>query len=501
MLLIEFFKTKVMEENLNNLSKDFIRSETALSRFPIHRLSKKGEISINIKTENSDGELKTKWKVSHNSEYGQPTALAYKIDTIIVNRRIEEIGKPVPKLIKLGSLRQIATELGTGSKNTSAIKNALLQNVGTLITAKFTYKTANKQEKQIEIADTRYGVIFTGETLPNGSKADATYLVLHDIYREILNTSQTRPLDYEYLKILSPMAQRFYELLSYQIYAAMKNKTQAKMLYSEFCTYAPQTRFFNWEQVRPQMYRLHKPHIESGYIKYIRYEKIWEKDGTLDWKFIYHPGNKAVGDYNLATNKRLKNIRYVADQTSFFPEEPTPELLPDVKLTFSKEEEDLVSKMRKFKVSEKKARELVKSQREAVEQEILVFPSRLVGIDVKSPAGYFIKAVEEGWETPQVFFELQEAKKSKKRTEEEIRKNQESEKLEKEKNDAWFKAKDKLLNMPKVERNSLWEEKRKAILNSAEYKDADQAKLKILEFAIDGMIQADIIEDMMKDHN
>lgn len=491
------------EKSLEFIPKDLIRTETALSRFPIHRLSKKGEISIDIKLKNKEGELKTKWKVSHNSEYGQPTALAYKIDTLVINRKIDELDTPVPKIIKLGSLSDITRNLGisTSGTNFKKIKYALFQNAGTLITAKFKYKAKDKSEKNIESAFTRYDVTLTGETLSNGDQADAIYIQLHETYREILNSAQTRPLDYDYLKALTPMAQRFYELLSYQIYGAIKNGTTAKMLYSDFCTYAPQTRFFDWEQVRPQMYRLHKPHIESGYIESIRYEKIREDDGTLDWRFIYIPGRKAKGEYDLATNKRLKRIKVVPGQSSLLPEEPTLPLVPEMELTFTTEEEDLVSRMRKFKVSEKKARELVKSQREAVEQEILVFPSRLVGIDIKSPAGYFIKAVEEGWETPQVFFELQEAKKSKKRTEEEIRKNQESEKLEKEKNDAWFKAKDKLLNMPKVERNSLWEEKRKAILNSAEYKDADQAKLKILEFAIDGMIQADIIEDMMKDHN
>lgn len=55
--------------------------------------------------------------------------------------------------------------------------------------------------------------------------------------------------------------------------------------------------------------------------------------------------------------------------------------------------------------------------------------------------------------------------------------------------------------MPEDERNSLWEEKREAILNLPEYKNAEQAKLKILEYAIDGMIQSDIIEDIIKNHN
>ena len=44
----------------------------------------------------------------------------------------------------------------------------------------------------------------------------------------------------------------------YQMYAALKNdRPRAKLVYSEFCTYAPQTRHFDWERVRSQMNKIH----------------------------------------------------------------------------------------------------------------------------------------------------------------------------------------------------------------------------------------------------
>jgi len=389
-------------------AKDLIRTETALSRFPIHKLSKRGSISIDIKTTNEQGELKTKWEVSYNSKYGQPTALAYKIDTLIINRRIEECGTPVPKLIKLGSLREIAKELG-GKTDTGKIKNALTQNAFAAISAKFTYKTKDNTEREIEIADTRYGIIFTGEKLPNGRKADATYIYLHDLYRQILDTAQTRPLDYEYLKSLSPMTQRFYELLSYQIYGAIKNRTVAKMLYSEFCTYAPQTRFYDWEQVRPQMYHLHKPHLKSGYIEAVECKEIRDDDGTLDWIFYYQPGRKADAEYKAATSKRIR--RRITDNTQIplIPEPDVPELIPDVPLSFTPDEENLIAEVRKFGVSEKKARELVKTHKEAVEREIVFFPERIKGGNIKNQSGLFIKAVEESYTPPETYLEKERA--------------------------------------------------------------------------------------------
>jgi hypothetical protein len=482
---------------LEIIPKDIIRTETALSRFPIHRLSKSGKVSIEIKLHNSEGDLTTRWKVKN-----PPDPLAYKLDTLIINRRIDEAGKPVPKLLKLGSLRELAEEIGfKNTGNTDRIKNALIQNALAGITAKFTYKAKDGMERITEIADTRYAVIFTGEKLPNGDKSDGTYILLHDIYREILNSAQTRPLDYDYLKGLSPIAQRLYELLSYQMYGAVKHKRTAKMLYSEFCTYAPQTRFFDWEQVRPQMYRLHKPHLESGYIETIAFEKIRNKDGTLDWLFTYTPGRKAKGEHTLATRKplpRAKEIKSNPIQPSLIPDEPRPTLIPNVELSFSEAEENLVSKMREFGVAESKARSLVKSHREAVEREIPVFPYRLLGGAVKNVSGLFIKAVEEGYEAPQNYLDSLKEIESKKRFEAERKKSEEKGKKKREEAKAWERANKRLNSLPEVERQELWEATRTKIISSPEYKDATPQQLKILESVMDGSIRSEIIETFVQ---
>ena len=89
-----------------------IRVETALSRYPVHRLAKHGDIAIDIREKNENGEVSIKWEVSHNSKFGQPGPLAYKLDTLIINRRIEEATRPIPRIIRLGSLNEICRELG-----------------------------------------------------------------------------------------------------------------------------------------------------------------------------------------------------------------------------------------------------------------------------------------------------------------------------------------------------------------------------------------------------
>jgi hypothetical protein len=114
----------------------------------------------------------------------------------------------------------------------------------------------------------------------------------------------TRPLDYEYLKSLPPAPQRFYELLSYQMYAALKfDRPRAKLIYSEFCDHAPQMRHEKWDKVRSQMGKLHRPHRESGYIDEVDFQQTADREGKIDWIMLYKPGSKARAEFK-TFNKR-----------------------------------------------------------------------------------------------------------------------------------------------------------------------------------------------------
>ena len=201
-----------------------IRVETALSRYPVHRLAKHGDIAINITEKDEHGELSIRWEVDYSKKHGQPGPLAYKLDTLIINRRIEEATRPIPRIIRLGSLRDICRELGQSEgENVNSIRKALRQNAFAGITAKIRYRQNDGSERTLEADFTRYSVVLVGEELPDGRKADAVYIILNDIYMQVINGAMTRPLDYDYLKGLTPASQRFYELLSYRIYAALKN--------------------------------------------------------------------------------------------------------------------------------------------------------------------------------------------------------------------------------------------------------------------------------------
>ena len=320
---------------------EIIRCETALSRYPIHNLSTKDGVRVEIKRKDENGATQLNWEVSYNSRYGQPGRLAYKIDTIIVNREIDESEKPVPKLLKLGSLRDIAARINAGVKNTNTVKKALLQNASAFITAKITFRTTDRAERNLEAAFTRYSVVFTGESLPDGRRADAVYLVLNDIYQDVINNALTRPLDYDYLQGLSPSEQRFYEIISYQIYPALKYERRARILYSEYCALSTQVRYFDFDHVKKQMYKIHRPHLRSEYLLDVEYEAVVDADGNPDWALFYTPGPRARNEqlafrFPSENTRRLKELSRAT--LPVLPAEEKarlPVLVEDLTLNFS----------------------------------------------------------------------------------------------------------------------------------------------------------------------
>jgi len=287
--------------------QNIIRTETVLSRLPIHNLAKRGKVDIRITRRGRGGEIDLKWEVSHSDRYGQPRQLAYKVDTLIVNRRIDEVGRPLPVMLRLGSLGQICKEMGVppSGKNTNDLRRAMHQNAGAYITAKLKYKGTDGVERRLEAGFTRYGVVFTGERLPDGRNADAVYVILNDPYREVLNSAPQRPLNYDYLRELRPAAQRFYEIISYRIFAALRNNwAAAKISYSDYCAYSAQQRYYDYEHFRVQMYKVHKPHLDSGYLKSVHIEATSDGEGKPDWTLCYVPGPKARGEYRTFTRKQ-----------------------------------------------------------------------------------------------------------------------------------------------------------------------------------------------------
>lgn len=302
--------------------------------------------------------------------------------------------------------------------NTNDVKKALTQNALAGITAKLSYKATDGMERTIEAVFTRYSVVFTGESFPDGRKANAVYILLNDIYLKVLNEAQTRPLDYDYLRGLAPTAQRFYELIGFQIYAVLKHeRPRARMLYSDFCTRAPQTRYFDYEHVKKQMYKVHAPHLKSGYLANVTFQEQRNENGELDWLMLYTPGRRAEAEFREA-NRKLRTLPRPSTTPTSLPPATTEPKQParqarqfdsatDLKqplATATHEPDDaseqLVSELVSFHIAEATARELVRDYRKSVELQLRALPHRNTG-KIKDLASWLIRAIRESYELPE----------------------------------------------------------------------------------------------------
>jgi hypothetical protein len=401
----------------NLASPNRIRVETAVSRFPIHCLSRKGAVTIDLQRLNETGDADFKWEVTYNSKHGQPGPLAYKVDTLIINRLLDQLGRPLPEFVRIGSLSQVCRSLGTQDTgpNIANLKSAFLQNASAFINAKIRYKTKTGRERWAEMGYTRYSVVFTGEALPDGTQADAVHIVLNPPYRELLNHVETRPLDYDYLKKLSPGPQRFYELLSFQIYGAIAGtRARAKMLYSDYCKYAPQVRYGDFDHVKKQMYKLHVPHRESGYITKIEYQMTSDPEGKADWEMFYTPGPKAFAEYHAFTNKHAQQhtIPNSSDHPPIIENQRKPE---QTTLGFCEGAAELLGQMTSRGIADKKARDLLahlKPGQEVMDQ--LEYVDFLVAKDkrgkLENPPGLYVFYVRDNIQPPADFWSSRKAK-------------------------------------------------------------------------------------------
>jgi hypothetical protein len=257
-------------------------------------------VSIHLQRTNAQGDLDYLWDVSTSTHYGPPGPLAYKLDTLVINRLLDALPRPVPSVLRVGSLRQVAPQLAlnTSGRQQEHLKQAFHQNASAYIVTKLRYRDRDGGQRRLEAGFTRYSVVFQGEVLPDGTPADALYLVLSEPYREVLNHAPVRPLDYGYLQALTPMAQRFYEILSYPMFAALTHRRpHATLRYSEYCLLSTQQRYAEAIPVQKQMYKLHRPHLAAGYLGQVWYTATTDAEGQPDWLLHYAPGPKAHVEY------------------------------------------------------------------------------------------------------------------------------------------------------------------------------------------------------------
>lgn len=183
--------------------------------------------------------------------------LAYHLDTWVIKVVVDQMPKPIPRLIRIGDLRSIARQLNHGG-DTNAVKRAFEQNASAFIRARVRYKTSDGAEELLEGFFNRYNVFYRGQKLPGGRRAETVYISLNDPY---------------------------YDLISREVRVTQRRR-----------------------RMQIQMAAIHRPRLESEYVARVSYDNASVDDGALDWIIRYVPGARARSEFRTFNGPRQARL-------------------------------------------------------------------------------------------------------------------------------------------------------------------------------------------------
>ena len=414
-----------MDKTLNNkkckerdidISKT-LRSEFHFLKFPFFNLctrsSKRNGIEVLEEEDTEEGKIQIWWRVSRNVNSNFPSSFARKLHKEVVERVLNNIKKPIPRFIRLGSMRQICQtmNIAVSGRSVQEIKKALQDIKAATIEAKGTFRKKEKNgvKKFFEGSFNLYDMIFfTGETLPDGTEADAVYVTLNDMYVQNFNNNFVVPLDFQYLQSLEgDITSRMYEVFSVWFYPALENgKRYIQKKYSEICNYFPLTRQDCKWKAKGQLKSAHRQHIATGFLAS---EPEWiDSHEKNDWLIRYYIGPKAKGWY--CQNKKsgtvdegIKQVEALEEKASESPGKETDDLkiLKIEQLSLQTEENSLINQLVSLDVARKVAENLVNSiSTEIIENQIEALPLRN---NIDNKPAFLVKAILENYPLPEAF--------------------------------------------------------------------------------------------------
>lgn len=242
---------------------------------------------------------------------------------------------------------------------------------------------------------------------------DIVYIQLHPLEVKMQRNQRQQPLDNEYLFSVTPAARRWYELLQPLFFGVTNNHGPGycEIRYSWYIErHHTMKRHTERRRVVEQMNELIRDHRIFDYVRDVQYAEI--KGAETDFIIRYWPGEEARESAQRIKGQLGKRRRRLNQlELPLLPAAvnivPTLQVMPKVEPLA--EGDPLIEQLRIFGVTEIKARELVKSHREATEAQLAAFPYREVK-QPKNAAGWLVAAIEGNYTLPAIYLEEQEKK-------------------------------------------------------------------------------------------
>lgn len=202
-------------------------------------------------------------------------------------------------------------------------------------------------------------------------------------------------------------------------------------------------RHTDWNKVRSQMSKVHRPHLLSGYIAKVEFQETTDSEGLTDWMMHYQPGPKARAEFRAFNRRGGPSVLEVE------PFDETPSLA-------ARDGSELEQELTKRGITPEIATQLVQEQdAEKIRLQIEILDWRLSGKKadkIDDPAAWLVSAIRSstGHAIPKGFVSREERQRrdeakaaSERKAREERRRKEQAQAQEKEyhtKVDAYWTA-------------------------------------------------------------
>jgi hypothetical protein len=154
------------------------------------------------------------------------------------------------------------------------------------------------------------------------------------------------------------------------------------------------------------MYKVHAPHLKSGYLAKVEFQEQRGESGELDWLMFYTPGRRARAEFREASKKPRRMERQRVTPRPELPAKTKQETRPAATIhTTEPDSEPLISKLIELHIAENTARELVRDYRKSVELQLRAVPYRNLN-KIKNLAAWLVVAIKENHELPDPIIEV-----------------------------------------------------------------------------------------------
>lgn len=402
--------------------------------------SRKTALKLNINFVGFDEEGRPYlWNVRPNRDkhIGVPGAEAHEVWIRLIKPALDEARAgnegELPSVIPLGTVRECLRVVGwtIGGWEQDRLFRCIRQIGAAWCEADFWQPTVEKDERGKPICVhikgefsrlTLYAIgnthvseeeIKRGQVKFDFDLEDIVYIQLHPLELKMQRGQRQQPLDNEYLFSVTPAARRWYELLQPLFFGVISNHGPGycEIRYSWYIErHHTLKRHSERRRVVEQMNELIRDHRAFDYVRDVQYVELREAGAKTDFIIRYWPGEGAkesawrIRSRLGARRRSLKQLELPLLPSTV---DSTPASQPVPKVEPKAESNPLIEQLCRFGVAEAKARELVKTRREATEAQLAAFPYREVGQGKKNSPGWLIAAIEGNYELPVAYLEAQ----------------------------------------------------------------------------------------------